>query len=417
MGAADSFQGDRPAPGPNQPAGEVGSLPLGGPDTLGSEPSEVTGGREGRDSPTLSGETADDPVHDPSDPHDFIIEVNPRTMADSPALCGDPMEAEAQHTLVAPRSGDSSADHMATAPRERPVPAIEGYEILGELGRGGVGVVYRARQVGLNRLCALKMILAGAHADAHAVVRFLAEAEAVARLHHPNVVQIYHVGEVDGLPYFEMEYLDGGSLDRRLDGTPWPVERAAELVESLARGVAEAHRLGIVHRDLKPGNVLLATDGTPKVADFGLAKSQAMGTGLTRTDSIMGSPGYMAPEQAQGRNREVGPTADVYALGAILYELLTGRPPFRAPTVLETLEQVKNAEAVPPSKLVPGLARDVETICLKCLQKDRSRRYFTAKDMADDLHRWRTGVSITARPVPAWERGWSWASAGPQWRA
>jgi WD40 repeat protein len=413
MGAADSFDDDHPAAGPNHAAGGEGSLPTGGPGSPGSEPTDVTGRREGRDSPTLSTLTADKAVRDPSDPHDFVIQVNPPTVTDSSAPRGDDVGSEAQHTLVAPRCGDSSAGHAPTAHGERPVPAIEGYEILGELGRGGVGVVYRARQVRLNRLCALKMILAGAHADAPAVVRFLAEAEAVAQLHHPNVVQIYHVGEVGGLPYFELEYLDGGSLDRRLDGTPWPAQRAAELIESLARGVAEAHRLGIVHRDLKPGNVLLATDGTPKVADFGLAKSQAIDSGLTRTDSIMGSPGYMAPEQAQGRNREVGPAADVYALGAILYELLTGRPPFRAATVLETLEQVKNAEAVPPSKLLPGLARDLETICLKCLQKDRSRRYLTVKDMADDLHRWLTGASISARPVSQWERAWRWAKRRP----
>ena len=159
--------------------------------------------------------------------------------------------------------------------------------------------------------------------------RFLAEAEAVARLQHPNIVQIHHIGEADGLPFFELEYVDGGSLDRRLNGTPWPARRAAELIEPLARGVAEAHRLGIVHRDLKPGNVLLAADGTPKITDFGLAKSLAADSGLTRTDSIMGSPGYMAPEQAEGKTKQVGPLADVYALGAILYELLTGGPPFR----------------------------------------------------------------------------------------
>ena len=218
----------------------------------------------------------------------------------------------------------------------RAVPAIAGYEILGELGRGGMGVVYRARQVRLNRPCVLKMILGGAHAGAEAAARFLAEAEAVARLQHPNIVQIHHIGEADGLPFFELEYVDGGSLDRRLDGTPWPARRAAELVEALARGVAEAHRQGIVHRDLKPGNVLLAADGTPKITDFGLAKSLAADSGLTRTDSIMGSPGYMAPEQAEGKTKQVGPLADVYALGAILYELLTGRPPFRGATVLET---------------------------------------------------------------------------------
>ena len=187
------------------------------------------------------------------------------------------------------------------------------------------------------------MILAGAHADPVAAVRFLAEAEAVARLQHHHIVQIHHIGEADGLPFFELEYVEGGSLDRRLDGTPWPARRAATLIEALARGVAEAHRLGIIHRDLKPGNILFAADGTPKVADFGLAKVLDAESGLTATESILGTPSYMAPEQAEGKARQVGPLADVYALGAILYELLVGRPPFRGTTVLETLEQVKTA--------------------------------------------------------------------------
>ena len=295
----------------------------------------------------------------------------------------------------------------------RAVPAIAGYEILGELGRGGMGVVYRARQVRLNRPCVLKMILAGAHASAEATVRFLAEAEAVARLQHPNIVQIHHIGEADGLPYFELEYVPGGQPGRRLDGTPWPARRAAELVEPLARGVAEAHRLGIVHRDLKPANILLAADGTPKLTDFGLAKSLASDSGLTRTDSIMGSPSYMAPEQAEGKTKQVGPLADVYALGAILYELLTGGPPFRGTTVLETLEQVKNAEPVPPSRLVPGLPRDVETIALKCLQKEPAKRYDSAAALAEDLRRFLGGEPIVARPVPIWERGWRWCRRNP----
>ncbi len=299
------------------------------------------------------------------------------------------------------------------AARERPVPAISGYDILGELGRGGMGVVYKARQIRLNRPCVLKMILGGAHAGAEAVARFLAEAEAVARLQHPNIVQIHHIGEVDGLPFFELEHVPGGSLDRRLNGAPWPARQAAELVEPLARGVAEAHRQGIVHRDLKPGNVLLAADGTPKLTDFGLAKSLAAESGLTRTDSILGSPGYMSPEQAEGKTKQVGPLADVYALGAILYELLTGGPPFRGTTALEILEQVKNAEPVPPSRLVPGLARDVETIALKCLQKEPAKRYDSAAELAEDLRRFRGGESIVARPVPFWERGMKWARRRP----
>jgi len=299
------------------------------------------------------------------------------------------------------------------AKTNRAVPAIDGYEILGELGRGGMGVVYHARQVRLNRPCVLKMILAGAHAGVEGTSRFLAEAEAVARLQHPNVVQIHHIGEADGLPYFELEYVEGGSLDRKLDGTPWPVRRAVELIESLAHGVAEAHRQGIVHRDLKPGNVLLADDGAPKVADFGLAKSLTQGSGLTRSDSIMGSPGYMSPEQADGKAKEVGPLADVYALGAILYELLTGRPPFRGATALETLEQVKAAEPVPPRRLVPGLPRDAETIALKCLQKEPGRRYDSAAALGEDLRRFRAGEPIVARPIPPWERAVKWARRRP----
>jgi serine/threonine protein kinase/tetratricopeptide (TPR) repeat protein len=309
---------------------------------------------------------------------------------------------------VAVSAGDAPPDRT-----HRAVPAIEGYEVLGELGRGGMGVVYRARQILLNRSCVLKMILAGVHADAESVVCFLAEAEAVARLQHPNIVQIHHVGEADGLPFFELEYVDGGSLDRRLDGTPWPARPAAELIAALARGVAEAHRQGIIHRDLKPGNVLLAADGTPKITDFGLAKALDKDSGLTRTDSIMGSPGYMAPEQAAGTAKLVGPLADVYALGAILYELLTGGAPFRGTSALEIIEQVRHAEPVPPSRLVPGLPRDVETIALKCLQKEPGKRYESAAALAEDLERFRGGEPIVARPVPFWERGIKWARRRP----
>jgi eukaryotic-like serine/threonine-protein kinase len=296
---------------------------------------------------------------------------------------------------------------------ERPVPTISGYELVSELGRGGMGVVYRARQVRLNRACALKMILGGAHASSEAAARFLAEAEAVAQLQHANIVQIHHIGEADGLPYFELEYVEGGSLDRRLDGTPWPAKRSAELIESVARGVAAAHRQGIVHRDLKPGNVLLAADGTPKITDFGLAKSLAGDSGLTRTDSIMGSPCYMSPEQAAGKTKGVGPLADVYALGVILYELLTGGPPFRGTTALEVLDQVKNTEPVPPSRLVPRLPRDIETIAMTCLQKEPGQRYDSATALAEDLRRFLGGEPIDARPVPFWERASRWCRRHP----
>ena len=216
---------------------------------------------------------------------------------------------------------DSSSGDGSWEMTKRAVPAISGYEILGELGRGGMGVVYKARQIRLNRPCALKMILGGAHANDEAAFRFLAEAEAIARLQHPNVVQIHHVGVADGLPFFELEYVDGGSLDRRLNGTPWPSRRAAELIESVVRGVTEAHRLGIVHRDLKPGNVLLAADGTPKITDFGLAKSLDSDSDLTRTDSIMGSPSLHGPRAGRGQHQ---------AGRAARRRLRPGRDPVRA---------------------------------------------------------------------------------------
>ena len=298
-------------------------------------------------------------------------------------------------------------------PYGMPFPEVAGYEILGELGRGGMGVVYKARQVRLNRLVALKMILAGEHAGTEAAVRFLAEAEAVARLQHPHIVQIYAFGDQDGRPYFAMEYVAGGSLADRLDGTPWPAGDAARLVETLARAIHEAHRQGIVHRDLKPANVLLTADGTPKVADFGLAKWLDVEAGLTRTDHVLGTPSYMAPEQAEGGATQVGPAADVYALGAILYELLTGRPPFRAATALETLEQVKSAEPIAPGRLQPGLPRDLETICLKCLRKEPARRYAGADALAEDLRRFGAGEPILARPVSGVERAWRWCRRKP----
>jgi WD40 repeat protein len=296
---------------------------------------------------------------------------------------------------------------------KRAPPAIPGYDILGELGRGGMGVVYKARQILLNRPCALKMILAGTHATSEAAARFLTEAEAIARLEHPHIVQIHHVGEADGLPFFELEYVPGGSLDQALGGTPWPPDRAARLTEQLARGIAEAHRLGIVHRDLKPANVLLAADGTPKITDFGLARALGSESGFTGSEAVVGTPSYMAPEQAGGKAREAGPAADVYAAGAILYELLTGRPPFRGATVLETLEHVKSTEPVSPSRLVPKLPRDIETICLKCLQKDPARRYESADALAEDLRRFQAGEPIVARHVGELERAWRWCRRNP----
>jgi eukaryotic-like serine/threonine-protein kinase len=302
----------------------------------------------------------------------------------------------------------TAAGHFSASGAPRPIPAIPGYELLGELGRGGMGVVYKARQVRLNRPCALKMILAGAHATPEAVARFMGEAEAIAKLQHRHIVQIYSVGEAGGLPFFELEYLPGGGLEKRLDGTPWVPKRAARLVEILARAMAEAHRLGIVHRDLKPANILVASDGTPKITDFGLAKAIGSESDLTQSNAVMGSPSYMAPEQAGGYTKQAGPAADIYAMGAVLYELLTGRPPFRGATLLETIEQVKTSEPVPPSRLVPKLPRDIETICLKCLEKDQEKRYETAQALAEDLKRFKADEPITARPINSTERAWRW---------
>jgi eukaryotic-like serine/threonine-protein kinase len=288
-----------------------------------------------------------------------------------------------------------------------------GYEVLGELGRGGMGVVYLARKVQLNRLCALKMILAGAHAGSVIHARFRAEAEAIARLRHPDIVQIYHVGEVEGLPYLELEYLPGGGLDQALKGSPRPPATAASLVEIMARAIEEAHQLGIVHRDLKPANVLLDEHGRPKVADFGLAKILGSEAGLTRTSAVVGSPSYMAPEQAEGDGKMIGPRTDVYALGAILYELLTGRPPFRAATALETLAHVKNEDPVPPSRIQPGLPGEIETICLKCLEKQPARRYATALELALDLRRFQAGEPILAQDPAIWLLLWKRAKRRP----
>jgi serine/threonine-protein kinase len=279
------------------------------------------------------------------------------------------------------------------------VPTVPGYEILAELGRGGMGVVYKARHRHLNRIVALKMILVGGHASEADLIRFRTEAEAVARLQHPGIVQIYEVGEHNGLPYFSLEYCPGGSLEKKLNGTPLPPKEAARLVQTLSQAMYAAHREQIIHRDLKPSNVLLTADGTPKVTDFGLAKQLDAPGQQTQSGAVLGTPSYMAPEQASGRNKEVGPASDGYALGAILYELLTGRPPFRAETPLDTLCQVLQREPAPPRLLNPNVPRDLETICLKCLEKNPHRRYPSAAELAADLERFLAGEVIVARSV------------------
>ncbi len=312
---------------------------------------------------------------------------------------------------LGPRDDDPGFEDPA--PGQADWPSLDRFEIVEELGRGSMGVVYKAREIGLGRLVALKMMLAGQSSSGEALPRFLAEARTIARLVHPNIVQIHSIGEHEGRPFLELEYLSGGSLASRLDGKPWPPERAAELVSAVAKGIEQAHSLGVIHRDLKPANILLARDDTPRVADFGVAKLLDREAHFTQTHTLVGSPSYMAPEQADWDVQTVGPTADVYALGAVLYELLTGRPPFRGTNVLNTLEQVRTAEPVPPGRLVKGLPRDLETIALKCLEKSPSRRYPTAQSLCDDLGRFLRREPIQARPAHALERARRWCSRHP----
>jgi serine/threonine-protein kinase len=335
-------------------------------------------------------------------------------------------------------------------------PAVPGYEILAELGRGGMGVVYKARQTGLDRLVALKMVLGGARAGSADLARFRAEAQAIAQLRHPHIVQVYEVGEFEGQPFFSLEFMEGGSLADQLQGTPQPARSAAELVEALARAMHVAHERGIIHRDLKPANVLVsagvgagaattlpadrtspaANAATPtgkpkpitrgpltthhsplanqyKITDFGLAKRLDQADALTQTGAVLGTPSYMAPEQAWGKNQQIGPAADVYALGAILYELLTGRPPFRAETALDTMLQVASQEPVSPGRLQPKVPRDLEVICLKCLEKDQRKRYPSAAALADDLHRFLNHLPILARPGGRLGRALKWVRRRP----
>jgi serine/threonine-protein kinase len=282
--------------------------------------------------------------------------------------------------------GSLSAGELSGLPPPPPagaegLPEVPGYVLLAVLGRGGMGVVYKAWHLKLQRLVALKMVRAAGSADPGDLLRLRTEAEAIARLQHANIVQIFEVGTSQGLPFLALEYCAGGALDKRLAAAPLPPAEAAALMEQLALAMHAAHAKGIVHRDLKPANVLLAEDGTPKVVDFGLAK-RLDAAGQTATGTILGTPSYMAPEQADRQGRTQGPACDIYALGAILYTAVTGRPPFDAKTSFETILQVLQNEPVPPTRLNPGVPRDLETICLKCLHKEPAERYATALDLA-----------------------------------
>jgi tetratricopeptide (TPR) repeat protein/predicted Ser/Thr protein kinase len=319
-------------------------------------------------------------------------------------------------TQGAERSG-THRDKVTTARGEYPSGAdrndgrfLGGYEILQEIGRGGMGVVYQARQRGLGRIVALKMILPPHGPRERA--RFRAEAEATARLSHPNIVQIYEVGQEGDQPYLSMEFIAGKSLDKQLASPILAPQAAAEMALTLARAVAYAHEQGIVHRDLKPANVVLAADGTPKITDFGLATTLSEGQAEAPSVAIVGTPSYMAPEQC-GLGGRVGLAADIYALGAILYEALTGRPPFRGQTAMDILELVRSNEPVPPGRLTPNIPRDLETICLKCLAKQPPQRYASARALAEDLQRFHVGEPILARPAGRAERAVRWCFRNP----
>ncbi len=303
-----------------------------------------------------------------------------------------------------------------------------GYELLGAVARGGMGVVYRARQRSTQRIVALKMIRLGELAGDAELQRFHGETEAAARLDHPHIVPIHEVGEVEGQPFFTMRLLEGGTLADRLEaarrekpevGLPRPMAaaEAVDLLIKVARAIHYAHQRGVLHRDLKPGNILLDEAGEPYVTDFGLAKLVDTPHELTLSGAALGSPNYMAPEQAAGRSREITVGADVYSLGAIFYELLTGQAPFQAATALAIMRQVMDDPPQRPSKIHPRVDRDLETICLQCLEKEPARRYASAERLAEDLERWRKGEPIRARAVPLWERGLKWARRRPAWAA
>ncbi len=360
------------------------------------------------------------------------------------SVCCQLLQTTAEDSLVAlaRRGKDTSIPFDST-----PSPSTSqswspprGYEIVEKLGEGGMGVVWKAKQRGLNRLVALKRIRSVGPASVETLIRFRREAEAVARMQHANIVQIYEIGEQDGEPYLVLEYVGGGSLAQRLADGPLPPDRAAALVETLARAIHHAHAQGIIHRDLKPANVLLESGGRqptageskakgqesvgvrpslgqslPKITDFGLAKRLDEDTRLTQTNAILGTPSYMAPEQCGSNPAAVGALADIYALGAILYETLTGRPPFRGPSVMDTLEQVRQRDPVPPRDLQPKVPRDLQCICLKCLEKEPRRRYKSADELADDLGRFRAGEPIRARPIGRLERLLKWMRRKPAW--
>lgn len=336
--------------------------------------------------------TSDDPrLEEPT--------LRPFPDADAPTLQPSTKNPVAEDATLVPHRTLATDANLDSSVRR-----FGDYELLQEIARGGMGVVYKARQTSLNRTVALKMILAGQLAGEEDVNRFYAEAEAVAQLDHPGIVPVYEVGEHEGQHYFSMGYVDGGSLADRLSAGPLPPREAADYVKKIAEAIDYAHERGVIHRDLKPGNVLLDVKGDPKVTDFGLAKRIDGDSNLTATGQIVGTPSYMPPEQATGSQEEVTESADVYGIGAILYALLTGRPPFQSASPMETLLQVLEEEPVHPRRLTPTLPADLCTICLKCLQKEATKRYESCSRIAEDIKRWTENKPISAEPINLVER-------------
>lgn len=310
------------------------------------------------------------------------------------------------------RPSDSVLDVTPMAPLG--AYELPGYEIVGELGRGGMGVVYKGWDIAHKRHVAVKMILTS-HSPSHRRRRFLNEMEALKQLQHPNIVQLHATGEFSGLPYFAFEFCAGGSLSKKIGGNPMPPQKAAMIAEKLAHGIAAAHQLQIIHRDLKPGNILLTAEEEPKITDFGVAKNLARDEGITRTGALLGTVNYMPPEQAFLDSKDLTPMVDIYAIGAILYEMLTGRPPFKGTTMMETVEQLRLQTVVPPRMLVGRIPEPLERICLKCLSKDPRDRYPSAEALAEDLQLFRAGKPISILPTTSSRRLRSWMAQHP-WR-